>query len=75
MTEYIYEYGTPDTVGWNLEFEVADIRSQPDRYETLISFLNDDSFPLKEEYLAIRNFYEQLKTEQDSQGTDLFDLF
>lgn len=73
--EYIYEYGTPDTVGWNLEFEVADIRSQPDRYETLINFLNDDSFPLKEEYLAIHDFYQQLKVEQDSQGTDLFDLF
>lgn len=73
--EYIYEYGTPDTVGWNLEFEISDIRSQSDRYETLINFLNDDSFPLKEEYIAIRDFYEQLKSEQDSQGTDLFDLF
>lgn len=72
--DYKYEYGDPDTVGWNLEFDVETILSDPDEYDKFIKILDKDDFPLKEEYVRVRDYLEEMKEEQDPEGTNLFDF-
>ena len=72
--DYIYEYGDPDTVGWNLEFDVDRVLDEPEKYEEFINILDSDDFPLKEEYVQVRDYLEEMKEEQDPEGTNLFDF-
>lgn len=72
--DYIYEYGDPDTVGWNLEFDVDRVLDEPEKYGEFIKILYSDDFPLKEEYVQVRDYLEEMKEEQDPEGTNLFDF-
>ena len=73
--EYKCEYGDPDVVGWNYEIDVDTIFSSPGRYAGLIEMLEDDYFPLKEEYNEVRAYLEHLQENKARPGDDLFDLF
>ena len=71
---YIYEYGSPDVVGWNLSIDSAYVADDPDTYEELLKILNDDDFALKKEYLAVRKYLQEMKAGLTPKGDDLFDL-
>lgn len=73
-SEYISEYGIPDVVGWNLSFDVSDIIEDPSRYNEIYKILDDDKFPLKIEYFAVREFLKEMQEKQEPEGTDLFDF-
>ena len=73
--EYKCEYGDPDVVGWNYEIDVDTIFSSPGRYAGLIETLEDDYFPLKEEYNEVRAYLDRLRENKENPGDDLFDLF
>jgi hypothetical protein len=74
-SNYILQYGEPETVGWNLEFDMETILDDPEKYKELIKVLNNDNFPLKQEYHDAHEYLENLKQNQKATGTDLFDLF
>ena len=73
--EYEREYGIPDTVGWIYEFEVESVRNDPSEYAELLSCLDDESFRLKQEYIEMREYLEELRNKQTPSGDTLFDLF
>ena len=73
-SDYIFEYGTPDVVGWNLSIDTAFVADDPDTYEELLKILNDDDFALQKEYLAVRKYLQEMKAGLKPKGDDLFDL-
>jgi hypothetical protein len=58
-----------------LEFDIETILDDPEEYKELIKVLNNDNFPLKQEYRDAHEYLEKLKQNQEAGGTDLFDLF
>ena len=48
-------YGNPEVVGRNYELDIEFILQYPDEYEYVLSWLSNDDFPLKKEYLASEN--------------------
>lgn len=73
--EYIEEFDDPEVVGSSFEFNIEDVLLNKDDYYEIFSVLNSDDFPLKEEYVNIRNYYSELKESQNPTGDDLFDQF
>lgn len=73
-SDYIFEYGDPDVVGWNLSIDSAFVADDPDTYEELLKILDDDDFALKKEYIAVRSYLQKLKAGLTPKGDDLFDL-
>ena len=73
--DYIAEYGMPDIVGWSAEFEVEEVRKNPDEYNKLLEALEGEECPFMIEYVAVRNYYGSLlqKQKQTAAGADLFD--
>ena len=43
--------------------------------EYVLSWLSNDDFPLKKEYLAVREYMLKLQDKKNIVGNDLFDLF
>lgn len=72
--EYIEEFGEPDVVGWDLEFDVDRVVKSPDCYHDLLAILDNDSFAFKEEYLRLQSYLTELeqKSETKRHG-NLFD--
>lgn len=73
--DYKNEYGTPETVGWFLKFDIDEIRKKPSVYKELLEVLDSDDFPLKGEYQEARQYYQSLVDNQTPKGDGLFDLF
>lgn len=75
--EYIHELGfdEPEVIGCNYEFNVKDIFRNPIKYKAFEDIINDDCFTYKEEYVAAREYLEQLIEKQNPKSTNLFDLF
>lgn len=75
--EYIHELGfdEPEVIGCNYEFNVKDICRNPIKYKIFEEIINDDCFAYKEEYVAAREYMEQLIKKQNPKSTNLFDLF
>ena len=73
--EYIDYYGDPEIVGRNYEIHIADILKSTYRYQDLLCLLENDDFPLKAEYLAVRIYLQELIDRHDIVGDDFFDLF
>ena len=65
----------PDIVGWSAEFEVEEVRKNPDEYNKLLEALEGEECPFMIEYVAVRNYYGSLlqKQKQTAAGADLFD--
>lgn len=74
--EYWDEYGMPDDVGYNLEFEVENVVKNAEKYQEFFDRLfDDDDFALKREYDAVREYYEKLhQRHNDQPDEDVFDL-
>lgn len=74
-SEYTYEYGDPEPVGWLLEIDIEDVRRKPHMYKNLLLVLDSDEFPLKQEYLRAQECLGKLKSTLQPKGDSLFDLF
>ncbi len=75
--EYIEMHGEPEIEGTSWEIRVGDLLRNPQYYEELIPFMEDDTFPLKKEYNEMRMFTMWLdKTINDKPSSDdWFDSF
>ncbi len=74
-SDYIYYYGNPEIIGWDLCFEIKDVINNPKEYSELIESLNKEDFPLKIEYMGLLNYYEELKDKYTNKITsNLFEL-
>lgn len=75
--EYIDIHGEPEIEGVSWEIEVDELLRRRDFFSELITFMEDDTFPLKKEYNEMREFTEWLdKTINDkSSSDDWFDSF
>ncbi len=73
--EYIAENGKPIAEGYALSFDVDTILEEEEYYHELLSQLNDDGFPMKKEYYAIRKLLDILRERQIYTGSNLFELF
>lgn len=75
--DYIERWGEPEVEGMTWEIDVIDIYSNKERFAKLIAFIEDDSFPLKQEYNAVRKYTEELnqRINSKSKSDDWFDDF
>lgn len=73
--DYIEKYGEPEIVGRNYEIHIDEIVKNPNSHKDLISLLDNDNFPLKAEFLEVRQYMQELIDRQEVVGDDLFDLF
>ena len=73
--DYWGEHGEPDLMGYDLSFETAEVRKNPEGYEELLKLLEKDSFPLRREYDALLKYYDSLEARIIPRGEDLFDQF
>jgi hypothetical protein len=71
--EYIFEFDEPEVVGRNYEFSMETIFSNPEEYDDLIKLLNQDDFPLKQEFISMQELLKVFKSEQKPKGKSLFD--
>lgn len=74
-SEYVEEYGCPDVVGRQYEFEVSKIYEFFWDYGDFYNILESDDFPLKVEYRLVRELLTSLSESLTPKGDDLFDLF
>lgn len=73
--DYKRNYGTPETIGWVLEFDVEEIRKKEGTYSELLAMLESEDFVLKREYLEAHDYFNTLVAKQKPTGDGLFDLF
>lgn len=73
--DYECEYGTPETVGWVLEFDVEEVRKKKGTYQELLAMLESADFVLRREYSEVRDYFNALVAKQKPTGNGLFDLF
>lgn len=73
--EYEEYFGTPDIVGRNFELKIEHILSYPDEYSDIISQLESRGFPLMDEFINAREYWQELVDKKQPAGDDLFDLF
>ena len=72
--QYRIEHGTPDTVGWYYEVDIATILDDVDQYEDLLKMLDREDFTFKLEYIKARELLNDLKAKQKSSDDCLLDL-
>ena len=67
----------PDYCGCSWEIEIADVLRNKARYQELIEYMEDDEFPLMEEYKAVRNYSVMLFSRIDytKKSDDWFENF
>lgn len=71
-----YEYfGEPDQVGEIVELEIDELRYNPLRYKELILFMEDEEFPLKAEFLKVKQYFVKLEAhiKREQESDRLFD--
>lgn len=75
--DYIEEHGEPEVVGYSWLFQVGDILEQKEYYIKLITFMENDTFPLKQEYNEMREYTDQLEESinEKQSSDDWFDSF
>lgn len=74
---YIDDYGEPEVEGVTWEIDVCDIQHNKKHCSDLLSFIEDDSFPLKIEYNEMRCLTERMNKRINNKPTsdDWFDDF
>ena len=74
---YQYEslFGKPDQTGSTIEIEIYQLRRNPSKYTALRSFMEQDSFPLLEEFQNVKKYYNELLStiQKEDDSDDLFD--
>lgn len=73
--EYKERFGEPEVVGRNYEIHIADILKNPQVFHELFCRIESDDFPIKAEFLAVREYLQELIDKHETIGDDLFDLF
>lgn len=71
-----YEYfGEPDQCGVIIEVDISELRRNPGIHKALISFMEEDEFPLKKEFLAVKKYYSELEAavKKEQKSKRLFD--
>lgn len=72
---YKDEYGEPDVVGRNYEMDISKVLDNPVSNRDVIELLDSDEFPIKAEFLAAREYMQELIDKGETVGDDLFDKF
>lgn len=72
---YADYFGEPEVEGYTIEIEIYELRKNPARHAALRHFMENDDFPLVEEYHNVKQFYAELKarTDKEDESDDLFD--
>ena len=73
--EYKREYGDPEIVGTNYEIQISNLLNDPESFDDVVSLLENDEFPLKAEFVKVREYMQKLIDEKETVGDDLFDMF
>ena len=73
--EYVSKYGTPGPVGRTYEIDIDELLSKPKLYSEIIEQFEKPDFPLMTEFIAVRNYLQELIDKKSPEGDDLFDLF
>lgn len=73
--KYADYFGNPDSEGLTVEVEIFELRKNPHRYTVLRSHMEQEDFPLWEEFQNVKKYYEELKsrTQREAESDDLFD--
>lgn len=73
--EYEEFFGHPNAVGSTTEIEIYELRKNAYRHNALCSFLSDNTFPIKEEFLNVIKYYEKLEevVKREEASEDIFD--
>ena len=61
----------PSPVGWDIEIEVKDLVTQPDRFESVIDELVYEESDFYKEYLAIRRYFEEVGKRKEAKPVGL----
>ncbi len=72
--EYINEHGIPEVVARGYKFNTHDVLKKPELYQEMISILEQEHFPVRDEYEAFKSFREELHSNYDHESEDLFDF-
>lgn len=67
--------GTEETVGYSYFVQVAELLDGSEQYSELMRALDDDRFLFKAEYLAARQYLDDIKRRQRESDDDIDDLF
>ncbi len=70
------KYGEPELVGHFYEFEMENVLANPEAHEEIINIIYDDQFPLYQEFILARKYWNELKEKykEGESSTDLISL-
>ena len=73
--KYIEYFGKPEVVGETINVEVEELLKDQMHYKPLIDFMEQDSFPLMEEFKKVKAYFAHLQKwdEQERKSKRLFD--
>lgn len=73
---YYQNHDEPDTVGYFLTFQPAEVLRHKDKYPEMANYISGSSYPLVEEYEFIQSYYNYIfEKATKSEAEDLFDTF
>lgn len=77
MNSFAADEEEPDIEGSNIKIDIAEIQRRKDFFSDLIAFIENDSFPLKEEYNLARKYTDVLNGRVNAKhdSDDWFDDF
>jgi len=73
--DYKENFGEPEVVGRNYEMNIDDILANPASNKDVIGLLESEDFPLKAEFVEVRQYMQKLIDNKETVGDDLFDMF
>lgn len=73
--EYVEAHGEPEEAGYAMEVSIKKLLAEKDDYRDMLRVLKDDRFPLKHQYLRLREYHKELQENAVPEGPDLFDMF
>lgn len=73
--KYLDIYGIPEICGEEYHAYVKDLFETPEKYISLIKAIEDESFPLYQEYLDICNHLERIRNNRNKEHSDSSDIF
>ena len=59
----------------NYEIQISNLLNDPESFDDVVSLLENDEFPLKAEFVKVREYMQKLIDEKETVGDDLFDMF
>ena len=73
--DYMEFFGTPDIAGQSVELDIDELLQKSKEFKEVIEAMEDDSFPLMQEYLGIKSYLGELrlKNQKIEESDSLFD--